>query len=360
MQLVSCSNTEKSNNHNTNHNIKEELLNYINETFFRPSGFLVTLDGLKFLEDKRTIMGKIAKKVNCQQDISVRKYFASSLQEICIQKINPILIEVGDSETVKMFKYATSFWSIPVTSGYGRRVRLIVYDNYNHKVIGIVGFCDPVIALKVRDDFIGWGPEVKNRKIYSMLTAYVLGAVPPYNEILGGKLVALLATSQEVTKIIESKYKTRRENFVLAAIDTFGAFGKSVIYNKLKGWHFVGYTRGLTHYHLTCNDFWEYAKEILKQHGKDDLLKLNRFGDGPNFKFRILKEVFQILGIQYNKIMNFGMKRGYYFHPFLTNWKEFLTGETDIPVKSVSSMEEQIEYWKKRWLKNRLKKFNLS
>ena len=42
----------------------------------------------------------------------------------------------------------------------------------------------------------------------SLMELNVCGAIPPYNEILGGKLVALLATSPQVVH----DYKTRYEN----------------------------------------------------------------------------------------------------------------------------------------------------
>ena len=38
------------------------------------------------------------------------------------------------------------------------------------------------------------------------MDAYVVGAVPPYNEILGGKLVASLIGSAEVSQAFSQKY----------------------------------------------------------------------------------------------------------------------------------------------------------
>ena len=44
----------------------------------------------------------------------------------------------------------------------------------------------------------------------SMMELNVCGAIPPYNEILGGKLVALLATSPQVISDYRDRYSDKR------------------------------------------------------------------------------------------------------------------------------------------------------
>src|SRR5262249_34882531 len=73
------------------------------------------------------------------------------------RKIRPSLVEVTrGSEEERLFRYASQHWSIPVSSGYGRRLRFLVLDAYNDKLIGLIGLGDPVINLGVRDKWIGW------------------------------------------------------------------------------------------------------------------------------------------------------------------------------------------------------------
>ena len=333
-------------------------IDQLNAYYFEKLGFTVTEEGLRFKYSSREVLKKIARLMNPPFDKEIhKKFFASSLNEINPGKIKPALIEVNTSQERRIFRHALSFWSVPVTPGYGRRLRFIVWDDYNKKVIGIFGLCDPVIGLEVRDRFIGWTREVKKERLYNLMTAYVLGAVPPYNQLLGGKLVALISSSNEVRNIVYNKYNQGRKKEkkpYLIAIDTLGAFGKSVIYNRLKGWKFVGYTKGMTHYHLTCNGFFEYAKNLLIKTGYGEEVKKYEFGDGPNWKIRVIKKALKVLGIRPEKVMYFGLRRGYYFCPLAENWKDFFTMKTDNPVFKDYPFDDVIKYWKERWLIKRL------
>ena len=42
------------------------------------------------------------------------------------------------------------------------------------------------------------------------MDAYVVGAVPPYSQLIGGKLVAALMASTEVKRVYERKYLGRQ------------------------------------------------------------------------------------------------------------------------------------------------------
>ena len=63
----------------------------------------------------------------------------ASGSDVVPEKIRPILVEVqGDSKEELLFRYATLHWSIPVSSGYGRRLRFLVIDEHNEKLIGVL------------------------------------------------------------------------------------------------------------------------------------------------------------------------------------------------------------------------------
>ena len=72
------------------------------------------------------------------------------------------------------------------------------------------------------------------------MDAFVLGAVPPYNALCGGKLIALLATSIEVRNAFSERYQDhvtlisqRRVDARLALVTTSSALGRSSVYNRL-------------------------------------------------------------------------------------------------------------------------------
>lgn len=121
--------------------------------------------------------------------------------EINPLKICPRLVLVQpDSDDELLFRYVSLHWSIPVSSGYGRRLRFLVVDEQNEKLIGIIGLGDPVFSLKARDDWVGWNKEERCSRLQHVMDAFVLGAVPPYSFLLCGKLIAMVVASDEVRK----------------------------------------------------------------------------------------------------------------------------------------------------------------
>jgi hypothetical protein len=311
-------------------------------------------------ENPREYMKQVAKEKNPPFNPKYERFFAKK-EEIDPTKIEFELEMVSDQRAGEIFRSGMSFWSVPISVGYGRRMRFIVWDKTHNKVFGIFGLCDPLIGLKVRDDYIGWNKKQREERLYNMMTAYILGAIPPYNELFGAKLVALAAGCKEVCQAFEEKYKGRqtiirgREPVAkLVAVDTMAFFGKSLIYEGLPEWQFLGFTKGLTHIHL--NGLWEKCLELAREMNAKSLRR-NKFGHGPNWKFRVLNEVFSRLGISL-EYYETGIKKGYYFRPLAAEWREFLKGETDQLTYVNKSFEEYVEFWKSKYLRRRLKKWN--
>jgi hypothetical protein len=184
----------------------------------------------------------------------VLKYFANGV-DIKPEAIAPQLIEIrGSGWQNDLFRYATYLWSIPVSRGFGRSMRYLVMDKNNNKLLGIFGLTDPVIGLKTRDTWIGWTKAQKEDRLWHVLDAYILGAVPPYTSLLGAKLVASILTCNEVREDFRRKYegkpavisgKVREGNLVMITTNT--ALGRSSVLNRLKYknrllWEYVGWT----------------------------------------------------------------------------------------------------------------------
>ena len=125
----------------------------------------------------------------------------------------------------------------------------------------------------------------------NVMDAYILGALPPYNALLGGKMVACLIRSREVynefsrtygntSGIISGKAKKAR----LLAVTTSSSMGRSSVYNRLKlgGVRYfepIGYTRGWGHFHISDDLFLElrdYLRSIGHQYADQ-----HRFGQAP-------------------------------------------------------------------------------
>lgn len=83
---------------------------------------------------------------------------------------------------------------------------------------------------------------------------------------------------------------------------------------------------------------------------EDPIVKQNRFGQGPNWKMRLIRHGIQQLGIDYEKYGKHGVKRGFYAAPLAKNFKEFLRGENKRPIFYKQSTEMLFEFFKTRYL----------
>jgi len=155
--------------------------------------------------------------------------------------VSPSIIEVTPgTEEELLFRYAALHWTVPISSGYGRRLRFLVVDRANEKLIGIIGLCDPVIALAGRDEWVGWSTAQRLERLRHVMDAFVLGAVPPYSQLLFGKFAALLCASDEVRRACYKKYHGTKSLISgkpfdgrIALITTMSALGRFSLYNRL-------------------------------------------------------------------------------------------------------------------------------
>ena len=167
--------------------------------------------------------------------------------------------------------------------------------------------------------------------------AYVVGAVPPYSRLIGGKLVAALMGSTEVKRAYERKYldrqsviRKRKHRARLALLTTTSALGRSSIYNRLAipdGPRFlrIGATRGFGHFHLYGTVF-DSLREHLEATGHP-YASGHRFGMGPNWKLRVARAALEDIGIDGNSILKHGVEREVYAIPLAENWREVLSGK---------------------------------
>lgn len=190
------------------------------------------------------------------------------------------------------------------------------------------------------------------------MTAYILGAIPPYNRVLGSKLVALCLMFPQVRQHFYQKYKdspsvitgiNKKPNLVY--IDTLAAFGKTAIYNHVINWDFIDYTKGQSHLHITANGSWELIKNVVPE----EVFETYKFGNGPNWKMRILKRGLRELNLS-EEMLSIGWQRGYYRCPLAENWQEYLLGDTNRVVWRRFTQKNLIDYWYERWVNPRLNK----
>ena len=267
-------------------------------------------------------------------------FFAEG-SDLDVESIAP-RIELIDAGTWQsdLFRLASSLWSIPVSMGFGRRLRFLVWDSNADKLIGLLALGDPVFNLRARDNFIGWTAADRSRRLVNMLDAYVLGAVPPYSQLLGGKLVACLARSRDVVDLFRERYGGTegiisgvQKNAHLVGITTTSALGRSSIYNRLqldgcKYFQPIGYTVGYGHFHFPIDIFDEMRSYLRIR--KDPYAGNHHYGSGPNWKFRVIRRSLQRLGLDPG-LLKHGLPREVYFSQLADNAIDILRGNRKRP-----------------------------
>ena len=132
------------------------------------------------------------RKVYDRSGADLLRHFATG-SDIDPRAIDPQIVEVKkETEESELFRVATLLWSVPVSRGYGRRMRFIIRDRQNGKLVGLLAIGSPVFNLHARDEWIGWSAEDRRDRLTSVMDAYVAGAVPPYSQLIGGKVVCSL------------------------------------------------------------------------------------------------------------------------------------------------------------------------
>lgn len=100
-------------------------------------------------------------------------------------------IEICETEEQhNIFRILRYYWSSPSSDYIGRRIRLLIRDEgvKGNPVIGIAALGSSIIHIPDRDKWIGWDTNTRSHRIIYMMDAYVIGALPPYNYLLGGSL----------------------------------------------------------------------------------------------------------------------------------------------------------------------------
>jgi hypothetical protein len=264
-------------------------------------------------------------------------FFANG-DEIVPGRVAPALIEVTTEQQHNLFRVARLLWSIPFSKGFGRRLRFLIMDEANGKLIGLLALQSPPLSFPARDRLFRYPHGKKTELVNQTMDIQTLGAVPPYNRLLGGKLVALAAASNEVRQVYRRKYSGRTtvmEKRILpphlVALTTTSAFGRSSLYNRLTYNGTViaeslGYTEGYGTFHLM--ELYPLFREFLENQG---ISTRGGFGTGPRRKWQTMVRALEQLGFS-SDFLRHGVKREVFLFRLVDNLEAYMEGREAEPV----------------------------
>lgn len=221
----------------------------------------------------------------------------------------------------------------------------------------------------------------------SMMELNVCGAIPPYNEILGGKLVALLALSPQVVNDYRERYRnqkstiaTRMKNEPVVKPSELVYIGTTSLYyvgssqyNRLRipknlfgssediNWVEKGKTVGFGSMHISK------ATTAALTEATNDIgySRINHvFGEGASPKMRLLtmsiRELLESNQEDSKDLAKHAMSRIVYCAFLASNTREYLLGLDEKPKyyfndsDPIDGTNKIIQFWQNRWLKSRI------
>ena len=224
----------------------------------------------------------------------------------------------------------------------------------------------------------------------SILELNVCGAIPPYNEILGGKLVAMLMLSPEVVEDYRERYGSRASDIAsrmkgepvirpaeVVFIGTTSLYGVgSSQYNRLKvpqgllradgdavHWKQLGKTAGYGTLHISEQTLQGLQEATLES---GERFVNNVFGEGASPRLRAIRQALtEILDLDNTnssyELIQHTMSRIVYGAWLATNGRAYLSDQDSSPQyyfdetrSSIEQTGEIVDYWKSRWLQKRI------
>lgn len=233
---------------------------------------------------------------------------------------------------------------------------------------------------------------IANRKCKigsNMMDIIVCGAIPPYNELLGGKLVSMLACSpvvirdytnhysnqvSEIASRMKGKEVVRDSRLVYLGTTSLYATGSSQ-YNRIKvplsnggtiEFRKMGVTEGYgtVFFSKETTNLFSHILE-LQDGGK----RINHvFGEGTSPRFRMISRGLIAIGIRADAFLRHYSPRIVYSINLAKNTNEFLLGVEDdvdygLDLNDTADVDKKtqeiIDFWYTRWLKKRLTTVNI-
>lgn len=228
---------------------------------------------------------------------------------------------------------------------------------------------------------------IANRKCKigsNMMDIIVCGAIPPYNELLGGKLVSMLACSpavirdytnhysnqiSEIASRMKGKKVVRDSRLVYLGTTSLYAIGSSQ-YNRIKvplsnegtlEFRKMGVTEGYGTVFFSRETTNLFSKILELQDGGKRINHV--FGEGTSPRFRMISRGLNAIGIRADAFLRHYSPRIVYSINLAKNTNEFLLGvEEDVDygfdLEDTNDVDEKtqeiIEFWYTRWLEKRL------
>jgi len=233
----------------------------------------------------------------------------------------------------------------------GRVLKFLIYDDSTGAYLGLSSISSDVIAISVRDKWLGWTKEDRldgGRLKCSAIGTCIVPTQPAGYNILGGKLLASLLSTKTVRDAWEEV-----TGHPLVGLTTTALYGSSSMYNGIPYWKTLGETKGKIYVKPDDSVYKEWH-DWVKENRPDDYLKATYkegiVGPVTGIKQKIIDLIFREAGLKATRYVH-GFARGVYYCPLYENTKEFMQRKIerdDLVLKKrvAKDMKGVVDWWK--------------
>lgn len=213
-------------------------------------------------ETSRTIEARTKRSSIGQEQLAARLYFNSlkknlatirafeaknaalldfaSVTSLNVSAIRPEVVVCSTPERLGLYEYLLRFQSVPVNPSVGASVRAIVYDvgqQGTPNIMGVLTLSSARYFQGARDAYLEWpNPKEDERGKYLRVAGLrrclhlsVCMAIPPYDALRGGRMVALLA----FCGTMQNAYRERYGERYIAVTATAALRNYAVLYSRI-------------------------------------------------------------------------------------------------------------------------------
>jgi len=260
--------------------------------------------------------------------------------------------------------------SLPLESQIGRQIMLAVKETNTDKYVGFIRMASPVLSIKPRNEFFGETIQATavNRH---MINGAIIVPVQPFGyNYLGGKLLALIACSHPIRRMLKEKYGEKIETCFFETTSLYGDLKGVSQYDGMKP--FIRY-QAMTESDLflfPTSEMYEPIKRRMRElYGKEEWNgntvdpkpsgpKMREFNKAISILKNHLKHYNEETYKEFYQFTKSNMKaktkKRYYYSDFgFDNVKEHVNSGGDIPLREGQNfhkheLDYMFEWWKNK------------
>jgi hypothetical protein len=231
----------------------------------------------------------------------------------------------------------------------GRTLKWIVTETNTNKVIGVVRFGSPTINSKPRNNYFGEVKFLADINAHFVMGFNIVPTQPFGYNYLGGKLLALLASSKELKQQFDEKYGTDLKYFETTSL--YGTTKGVSMYDGLKPFlRHIGDTESKFLPLFHDDEFRDFFWWFNERNGGERLISADKSSKKMKIQVKMIsiikkslkdKDKLEEFNVCIEHALSLTEKKRYYLGDFRHTWEESITWWKKKATKRYEKLQSQ-------------------